>query len=610
MSNNGNIQIVNLSSYAKPVVSESGRRDWVEFGENNDYFQYLIDRYNGSPTNNAIINGVIELVHGKGLDATDSQRKPESYAAMKSLFKAKEIRRIVSDFKLMGQAAIQVIYSKDRSKIVEVYHMPVETLRAEKANDEGEIEAFFYHKDWSKVSKRNAPDRIAAFGMSKDPIEILYIKPYRAGFYYYAPTDYQGGVSYAELEEEIANYHLNNVRSGMTPSMLINFNNGVPNDEEQRIIESRITDKFSGSSNAGKFILAFNDSSETQASIEPVALSDASNQYQFLADESMRKLMVAHRVTSPMLLGIKDQSGLGNNADELKTASQLFDNMVIRPIQNVILEGLDMILQFNNIALDLYFKTLQPIEFSDINAPVDASTLEEETGVKLSSNDPDHSCGSACQLSSDQQFNESYLDEIEKHLREVGETIDDEEFELMESVPVNDPDREDEIVNMYNFAADKSTLEGLADLEARDGQDVGLFKIRYSYAPLKTGTSKSKSRDFCARMVALAQEGLVFRKEDITDMDNKPVNAGFGVDGSATYSIWKYKGGAWCQHFWTRKIYRRKRNSKGQILPNDGLLNDKQVSVNEARKAGVPLPTNEKEVAMRPRDMVNNGYKS
>jgi hypothetical protein len=146
----------------------------------------------------------------------------------------------------------------------------------------------------------------------------LYIRPYRAGFYYYSPVDYQGGLPYAELEEEVANYHLNNIKNGMSPSMLINLNNGVPTEEERYLIESRIGEKFSGTSNAGKFILAFNDNKEMAADITPVQLSDASDQYQFLADESMRKLMVAHRVTSPMLLGIKDQSGLGKQCRGVK----------------------------------------------------------------------------------------------------------------------------------------------------------------------------------------------------------------------------------------------------------------------------------------------------
>ena len=377
-----NIHIVNLSSYTTPEIKEYNNRDWVSYGEDNDYFQFLIDRYNGSPTNNAIINGISELIYGKGLDASDSGRKPDAYAQMKSLFKKDDLRKATSDFKMMGQCAFQVIYSQDHQMINEVYHMPIETLRAEKCNDDGEIEAYYYAKSWSDVNaNKETPTRIPAFGFSNEGIEVLYIKPYRAGFYYYSPVDYQGGLQYCELEEEVANYHLNNIKNGMSPSMLINFNNGVPTEEERYIIENKVAEKFSGSSNAGKFILAFNDNKELAATIEPVQLNDASQQYQFLADEAMRKIMVSHRVTSPMLLGIKDQSGLGNNAEELMTASTLFDNIVIRPMQETILDGIDKVLAYNDISLNLYFKTLQPIEFTDAEI-VDSATIEEETGVK------------------------------------------------------------------------------------------------------------------------------------------------------------------------------------------------------------------------------------
>ena len=127
----------------------------------------------------------------------------------------------------------------------------------------------------------------------------------------------------------------------------------------------------------------FNDSPETAATIDPVQLSDAHNQYQFLSDESSRKIMVAHRIVSPMLLGIKDITGLGNNADELETATKLMMNIVIRPFQNLLIESFDKILAYNDIALNLYFRTLQPLDFQD-NAIVDEETREEETGVKLS----------------------------------------------------------------------------------------------------------------------------------------------------------------------------------------------------------------------------------
>ena len=384
VKNETEVGVINLSTYTSPEVKEVANKDWVAYGEDNDYFQFLIDRYNGSPTNNAAINGISQAIYGKGLNATDAAKKPDQYAQMISLLHKDCVRKVCYDLKLMGQAAMQIVYSKDRKTIAKIEHFPIETLRAEKANEDGEIPAYYYFKDWSEIKPSDKPLRIPAYGMSKDAIEIYYIKPYRAGFYYYSPVDYQGGLQYAELEEEICNYHLNNIMNGLSPSMLINFNNGTPNQQERELIEQRIASKFSGSSNSGKFILAFNDNKEAQAEITPVQLSDAHNQYQFLSDESAKKIMVAHRVVSPMLLGIKDNSGLGNNADEIKTASLLMDNTVIRPFQELLIDCFDKLLSYNDISLNLYFTTLQPLEFTEVDPTLqDEEEIEEETGVKM-----------------------------------------------------------------------------------------------------------------------------------------------------------------------------------------------------------------------------------
>jgi hypothetical protein len=581
-SSSSKIHVVNFSSYTTPAIKEVQGKDWVEYGEDNNYFQYLIDRYNGSPTNNAILNSLIDLTYGKGIDATDSARKPSEYALMKGLFTKDCVKKLVADYVMMGQCAIQVVYSQDHNTIVRVEHIPIETLRAERCNEDGEVEGYYYAKSWSEVkSRKETPIRIPAFGTSKEGLEILYIKPYRAGFYYYSPVDYQGGLPYAELEEEVANYHINNIQNGLSPSMLINFNNGVPSEEERRQIENQIAQKFSGSSNAGKFILAFNDNKDLAATVDPVQLSDASEQYQFLSQEATQKLMVAHRIVSPMLLGIKDNTGLGNNADELKTASTLMDNIVIRPKQELLLDAFETILHYNDIRLNLYFKTLQPLEFTeDIVTPMDAETREEETGVKLSSQEP-----------SDEQF-----DEVFAALEEVGEVINEDEWELVDERPVDY--EAEQALSKYAFASTgaafpnaKSSQDGVTDAGRR-------YKVRYSYAPEST---RANSREFCRKMVAASK---VYRKEDIERMEGQAVNAGFGPSGAATYSIWLYKGGARCHHFWMRKTYLAKAEG---VTPDVGNPNA-EVSVNQAKRAGVDLETNPKDVAKRPVDMPNEGF--
>jgi hypothetical protein len=574
-----------LNSYVKPQVKEVSGKQWIEYGDDNNYFQYLIDRYNGSPTNNAIINGVIDMIFGKGLAATDAAQKPDEYAMMMSLFTKNCVKKVVSDFKMMGNAAFQVIYNQDHSKIVGVEHIPVETLRAERANEDGFIPAYYYAKDWNRVAQRKeVPVRIEAFGMSKAGIEILYIKPYKAGYYYYAPTDYQGSLPYAELEEEVANYHISNVRNGLAPGMLINFNNGRPTEEEQTLIEARIADKFSGSSNAGRFILAFNDNKELAATIEPVQLSDASEQYQFLSSECTQKIMVGHRVTSPMLLGIKDNSGLGNNADELKTASILFDNVVIRPLQEIILDAIEQVLSYNGASLNIYFKTLQPLEFKEeIVAP--AEVIEENTGVEDSS----------VALSAD--VSDEVLNEMFETLNEFGEDEDLDNWDLVDERPV-DYEQEEYLDSILQFAKTGEAFPNAKSEQDGETKDGRKYKIRYSYAP---GTTKTNSREFCKMMVNAKK---VYRKEDILRMRKQEVNAGFGPRGASTYDIWLYKGGARCHHFWMRKTYL----AKAEGVTPDAKNPNADVSVNQARKAGVKPEVNNPKVAKRPVDMPNQGF--
>ena len=607
------LHAINLASYTKPEIIERKNRDWVEYGADNDYYQYLIDRFNGSPTNNAIINAISDLIYGKGIDATDSNRKPDEYAKMRSLIKEDCLRKVTSDLKLMGQCAFQIIYTKTGRQIAQVEHIPIQTLRAEKMNEEGDIEAYYHCADWSELKPADVPTRIPAFGTSKEAIEIYCVKPYRAGYYYYSPVDYQGGIPYAELEEEVANYHINNIKNGLAPSMMINFNNGVPDEEERMLIESKIRDKFSGSSNAGNFILAFNESKELAATIDAVPLSDAPAQYEFLSAESMQKLMVAHRVTSPMLLGIKDNSGLGNNAEEIETATLLFDNTVIRPFQNLIIKALEQILAVNSINLDLYFKTLQPLEFTDRSAAVTKEEQEKETGEKLSAQD----CGCKTELKDDPCWDgyvmvgfkekdgkkvpncvpEESINANADALIDLGEDINLDEWELVDERDV-DYDQEEALDKMIGLASTGSARPNAKSSQDGSNAEGDKFLVRYQYSPLKAGAN---SREFCKKMVAAKK---VYRKEDIIRMEQLSVNAGFGPNGSNNYSVWLYKGGARCQHKWVRKTYMYKNGVK----PDVKSPNAETISTTKARGKGFRAPANENKVSVAPNKMKNKGF--
>lgn len=579
----GSTRVVNLATYTSPQIKSKHNENFVTFGDKNQYFNYLIDRFNGSPTNNAIINGISSAIFGKGLDATDSNKKPDQYAKMISLFKKEEVRKLVNDLKLLGQCAIQVIYSKDRKTIAQIAHMPVQTLAMEKCDDEGNINGYFYYPDWEKYRKGDELKRFPAFGTSKEPIEIIYIKQYYAGYDYFSPVDYQGCLQYAELEEEISNFHINNIKNGLAPSMLINFNNGIPDEEAQELIEQKIREKYSGSSSAGRFILSFNDSKESAGEIIPVQLSDAHNQYQFLSDESMRKILIGHRVVSPMLYGVKDNTGLGNNADELVTASTLMDNVVIRPFQELLLDAFDKILSYNKISLNLYFKTLQPLEFTDVDN-VDQETKEEETGVKMSAD---------------------FTEDEGLRMIELLEPDDLEDWEEVDEADVEDEEPDDEWAARL-IKPKQTSLQKLATIIAKPSGfsylDKSLYKIRYRYAEGRKKSKTGKSRKFCQQMMSKSKAGNVYRLEDIDRASREGVNSELGHK-KQPYDLFKYKGGVYCHHVWKKVLFRAK---KGTEKGSEDIKDYK-------RSSSIPKtyninPRGTREAVKQPVTMPNNGH--
>ena len=374
------LRIINLAAEKSPKAKESNSKEWVSYGDDNNYFEYLIDRYNGSAVNNAIISSVSDQIYGEGLSCTDENKKPLDHAKMKTIFKPNDLKRVSHDLKLLGQGAFNIVWNKGRTQILKAKHIPMQNLRPEKSI-EGEIQAYYYSDDWSQYRKeRYAPKRIETFtGEKGDTSQVLVIKPYASGYFYFSPVDYAGCLQWAEIDEEIGTYHLSNIQNGFAPTMMINFNNGQPTEDEQNHIENKVMQKLQGTKGK-KWLISFNDDTTNATTIDSLPISEASEQYKFLSEEATRKILIGHKVTSPILFGIKDSTGLGNNADEIKTASQLWDNTVIRPYQNMILDAINEVLLVNGIILNTYFKTLQPIEFIETEG-LDDDEKEIETGI-------------------------------------------------------------------------------------------------------------------------------------------------------------------------------------------------------------------------------------
>ena len=576
-----NIHVLELSSYTTPVIQESKRDAWVEFGEDNNYFQFIIDRYVNSTTNSSVINNVSRLIYGRGLSALDASKKPNEYAQMMALFHADCIRKIVLDRKMFGQFAMQIHYSQDHKRILKAYHIPVNLLRAEKCNKDGEIEGYYYSDNWLDV-KKYAPKRIPAFGYSNEQIEILYSKPYAVGMKYYSLPDYQGGLPYAKLEEEIADYLINEVQKGFAGRVVINFNNGVPTEEQQQIITGKVKSQLTGP-RGEKVIIGFNANQESKTTVDTMPVNDAPDLYNSLSEECVKKIMLAHNVTSPLLFGLGSANGFSSNADELKNASILFDNMVIKPIQDQIIDAFDKILAFNGVSLKLFFKTLQPLEFVDLENAQNEEQVAEETGTELSK---DFKIAEALiNLGEDEPENSILIDEYE-----VDYDSDDKENETLSKEPKQS--FLSKIVNLVSTGDNRPNISSKQD-EVIEGIK---FLTRYVYA----GKTSADSREFCNRMIAANK---IYRKEDIIKMGSEVVNKGWGPRGADTYSIWFYKGGGNCNHRWNKRVYAT--FSGKAIDVNSTEL--KQVAVKKAEKLGY-IVKNSELVSKRPVDMPNYGF--
>ena len=374
------IKVVNLSGgYILPKVTETkGRKKFVEIGIDgaDDYFVTLIKRYETSPTNQSCIDGTTDLIYGKGLKGKNDDRLEEY---LYSLTDEEEIKKIAYDYKMFGNAAIQVVFELDHETIKNFFHLPVDTLRAEKVSEDGEVRAYYYSSDWG--DQKIKPTRIPAFGQPdfEEDVQIIYIKRYSPGKFYYGLPDYYSAIQYCAVEEEISNLHISNILNNFMPSTILNFNSGLPPVEEQYLIENSIKAKFTGTTNAGRFILSFNENPESKTTVEMLKSENLHEQYEFLSEEASRKIMLAHRITSQMLFGIKTASGFSSNADELQVSYEIFTSMVINPIQAEIIKPIQKILEFNNVdPSGLYFAPLIPFGFlSEMIKEVGGENVQE-----------------------------------------------------------------------------------------------------------------------------------------------------------------------------------------------------------------------------------------
>ena len=601
---------INLTNEVQPKSIEVNGADWIGYGDGeykNNYPQYLIDLYNNSATNSAIINATSAMIAGEDFMCEDSKDLTQ-YVELKKFLAAVNGQetahelfvKLAFDLKLQGAYAINVIWSKDKTKIAELHHIPVEQVRIGVPDEDGKVPCYYVCSDWTQYRKKEyAPKHIAPFNMMdrSEGSQLLYSGLYSPAMELYHTPDYVASTNWIQIDNLTSDFHLNNITNGFSGSYFINFASGIPTREERVQIERQIAKKFTGANNAGKFVLTFSDDANSKPEIVPIAVSDADKQYTVLNELTIQNIMIGHRVTSPMLLGVRVEGSLGGR-NELLQAYELYMNSVVKPFQNQLLKTFKKLLAINGVTIPISIKDVQPL-----NSMFDAETLKEVLTQDEIREELGYEPLDVQEETVAEEQNLAEYTELDKFLMEFGE---DEDLENWQLIDEEDADGEHEDFDFeYNLEKLELASTGRAIPNAKSEQDgqstqthKSKFRVRYVYTEDKGLTrSSGQSREFCTKMMSA---GKVYRKEDIIRMGTMPVNKGWGLNGADTYSIWHFKGGGNCHHKWFRRIY-----LQAGERPSSA---DKVVTTTKARSMGFKPETNPQEVPVAPKRMPKNGF--
>jgi hypothetical protein len=379
MKVNQNLSVMQFAQQDIPVITEDtkSRHQWVPVGilDHDDYFTTIIDAYNTSTTNAACIEGVADMIYGKGLYSKNQAFGP----VLEKLLPQEDLKRVSFDVKLFGNGVIQVYWNDEHTKIVKMYHSPAQHWRAEKIFDTPKVQYYYYCTDWSDHRAQKTKKKYPAFGTSNEKMEVLWVKNYSPGKFYYSLPDWIPALQFSFVEAELSNLHINNIENGFLPMVMISLNNGVPAPEERDTIESLLEAKFTGTKNAGRFILTFNDDKDNAPTITPIQIDNLHDKYQYVADYAQDRILVAHRITSPLLLGIRTATvGFSSQSEEMQTAYSILQTMTIIPFQSLLINALTDALRTGGYSdTELYFEQLTPIVILAQTAEETDKTVDE-----------------------------------------------------------------------------------------------------------------------------------------------------------------------------------------------------------------------------------------
>ena len=330
MDKNINFQVINLEAINLPTFKEVRGKDWVSYGDKNLFPLKLVELLNTSAIHGTAVHAKLDATVGEGLVDIGNDLINSKGETLNDLYS-----KIAYDYIVFGGYALNVIWNRGGDAIAEIYHLPFSSVRSGKLDETDDVLNYFYSSDWRNVRKYK-PVEYPAYNTAKNrgdnASQIFYHYDYSPSSDVYPLPSYMGAVNDIELDARIARFHNANISNGMSPSMMINFPNGQPSPEEMKVLHRDLNESFSGENNAGRVFLTFSDGADMAPQLIPVESAN-DDYYMVLEERISSRVLTAHRITSPLLIGIRDGGGLGNNAQEIETAYTHFMSAVISPIQ-------------------------------------------------------------------------------------------------------------------------------------------------------------------------------------------------------------------------------------------------------------------------------------
>ena len=315
------------------VEKEISGVDFLAWGTDNRYSDYLFSLYTDCATLQSIINGTVDFVCGN--DISCNLQRFENTVNKKGDTIIDIIQRISTDYLIFGGFALQVIRNAV-GEISELYWVDFTKIRSDKKN-----EVFFYSEDWCKSYGRVKYIKYPKFNPDdSNPSSIFYCKGNKTRGAYPVPI-YNAAITACELEKKINQFHLSEINNNFLTSKIINFNSGIPDDDLKNEIERNLNEKFSGSENAGRILISFNANKDSETTVTDLPQDDFGERYDSLAKRSTSQIFTAFRAT-PNLFGLPTET-TGFNEQEFAEAFKLYNRTAVKPIQKVIVDTFDKI---------------------------------------------------------------------------------------------------------------------------------------------------------------------------------------------------------------------------------------------------------------------------